>query len=49
MTVIGNLNGVALTPADIWGPPGPEIRVMQAIKDRFDPKNIFSPGRFVFD
>ncbi len=26
----------------------PAIRVMQAIKDRFDPKNILNPGRFVF-
>ena len=25
-----------------------EIRVMQAIKDRFDPKNILNPGQFVF-
>ena len=29
--------------------PGPEFRVMQAIKDRFDPQNILNPGRFVFD
>ena len=34
--------------ADLWGPPGPEFRVMQAIKDRFDPKNILNPGRFVY-
>jgi hypothetical protein len=25
----------------------PEINVMRAIKDRFDPKNILNPGRFV--
>ena len=42
-------DGVKLTAADMWGPPGPEFRVMQAIKERFDPKNILNPGRFVYD
>ena len=48
MIVLKNPDGVALDAADVWGPPGPEIRVMQAIKDRFDPKNILNPGRFVY-
>jgi len=26
----------------------PEIRLMQAIKEKFDPKNILNPGRFAF-
>lgn len=33
----------------IWGPPGPEIRVMQRIKRQFDPEGILNPGRFVFE
>ncbi len=37
-----------LTAADIWGPPGPAVRVMQAVKDRFDPHNLLNPGRFIF-
>jgi glycolate oxidase FAD binding subunit len=37
-----------MTPGDIWGPPGPEFHILQALKERFDPKNILNPGRFVF-
>lgn len=33
----------------IWGPPGPEMRVMQRIKQRFDPEGILNPGRFIFE
>jgi len=49
MTVLKHPEGIELSTADIWGPPGPEIRVMQAIKERFDPQNILNPGRFVYD
>ena len=31
----------------IWGSPGPEVRVMERIKQRFDPDGILNPGRFV--
>jgi FAD/FMN-containing dehydrogenase len=41
-------NTADLAAADVWGPPGPEFSVMQAIKDRFDPKNTLNPGRFTF-
>ena len=43
------IDGAAMTAEEIWGPPGPEICVMQAIKERFDPENILNPGRFVFE
>ena len=33
----------------IWGIPGPEMRVMQRIKQQFDPEGILNPGRFVFE
>ncbi len=33
----------------VWGPPGHEMRVMQRIKQQFDPEGILNPGRFVFD
>lgn len=32
---------------DAWGTPPPSIRLMQALKDRFDPTHRLSPGRFV--
>jgi glycolate oxidase FAD binding subunit len=33
--------------ADAWGDAGPEIRIMRAIKQRYDPNSLLSPGRFV--
>ena len=39
---------VALKVSDaVWGPPRSDFRVMQAIKQKFDPKGILNPGRFV--
>jgi glycolate oxidase FAD binding subunit len=32
---------------DVWGPVGPELRLMQGIKEKLDPKGIMNPGRFV--
>jgi glycolate oxidase FAD binding subunit len=37
-----------LSRRDVWGPVGDGAAVMQAIKDRFDPKGILNPGHFVF-
>jgi len=48
LVVLRHSDGVALTAADVWGPPGPETRLMQAIKERFDPNNILNPGRFSY-
>jgi glycolate oxidase FAD binding subunit len=42
-------NGAQLTRQDVWGPPGDGAPAMQAIKDRFDPKGLLNPGRFVFE
>lgn len=32
---------------DVWGPPGPGLRLMRNIKEQFDPQGMLSPGRFV--
>lgn len=32
---------------DAWGDVGPALPLMRALKDRFDPEHILSPGRFV--
>lgn len=32
---------------DVWGDVGSGLAPMQAIKQQFDPRSIFSPGRFV--
>lgn len=32
---------------DVWGPVGDALPVMRAIKQRFDPRGILNPGRYV--
>jgi glycolate oxidase FAD binding subunit len=32
---------------DAWGDVGPALAIMKRIKERFDPKGILNPGRFV--
>jgi glycolate oxidase FAD binding subunit len=32
---------------DVWGPPGPDFRLMERIKREFDPDGILNPGRYV--
>ena len=32
---------------DIWGYKGNALKTMEAIKNQFDPQNIFNPGRFL--
>ena len=41
--------GAALLPSgyDAWGDVGASLAIMKRIKERFDPKGILNPGRFV--
>ena len=41
--------GAGLLPSgyDAWGDMGPAVRLMKRIKERFDPKGVLNPGRFV--
>jgi glycolate oxidase FAD binding subunit len=32
---------------DVWGDPGPGLRLMRGIKRAFDPADVFAPGRYV--
>ncbi len=32
---------------EVWGPVGPSLRLMQALKAQFDPEGRLNPGRFV--
>jgi len=32
--------------ADAWGDAGPEVEIMRAIKQKYDPNSVLSPGRF---
>jgi glycolate oxidase FAD binding subunit len=31
----------------VWGQPGPDFKLMQRIKQEFDPHGMFNPGRYV--
>jgi len=44
-TMLSLPDDVGLSTRDIWGPPRDAAVVMRAIKDRFDPRGILSPGR----
>jgi glycolate oxidase FAD binding subunit len=48
LVVLRHADGFASTVADVWGPPGPEMRLMQSLKERFDPHSILNPGRFSY-
>lgn len=32
---------------DVWGDPGPSLRLMRALKQQFDPRGTLNPGRYV--
>lgn len=48
LTVLSSPGGWRLDQKTVWGPPQDAGKVMQAIKDRYDPKGILNPGRFIF-
>ncbi|MHB8897617.1 MAG: FAD-binding oxidoreductase [Thermoguttaceae bacterium] len=41
--------GSRLDRLAVWGPRGGEMRVMERIKQQFDPQGILNPGRFIFE
>ncbi|MBN1630250.1 MAG: FAD-binding oxidoreductase, partial [Thermoleophilia bacterium] len=46
LAVVADL--LSLTPGlDAWGDAGASLRLMRAIKQRFDPRRTLNPGRFV--
>jgi len=48
MVVAASPRGADLSQTDVWGPPGREAAVLQAIKSGFDPDGILNPDRFVY-
>ena len=49
LVVVSCPDGAELSGRDVWGPPGDGAAVMRAIKDRFDPKGLLNPGRFIYE
>jgi len=48
LVVLSYPRNIELDRSAVWGPPGDGAAVMQAIKDRFDPKGLLNPGRFAY-
>jgi len=48
MVVLANPQGADLSQTDVWGSPGHEAAVLQAIKSGFDPDGILNPDRFTY-
>jgi glycolate oxidase FAD binding subunit len=45
--MVTNRQAALADPIDAWTPPGAELRLMQRLKEKFDPHHVLSPGRFV--
>jgi glycolate oxidase FAD binding subunit len=48
VVVLAAPDGAVRTRDFVWGPARGEHAIMQAVKDRFDPKGILNRGRFIF-
>ena len=48
LVVLSQPEGAELNARDVWGTPVDGGNVMRAMLERFDPKGILNPGRFVF-
>jgi glycolate oxidase FAD binding subunit len=35
------------TALEVWGPTPSSFALLQALKHRFDPEGVLSPGRFI--
>ncbi|MFP8873219.1 MAG: FAD-binding oxidoreductase [Myxococcota bacterium] len=45
--VLEDLPAEAKSGRDVFGEPGPDWRLMKALKQRFDPGGVLNPGRFL--
>lgn len=48
LILTGAASGVEITRQLVWGPARGGQRIMNAVKQQFDPRGILNPGRFVF-
>lgn len=48
VVVLSYPEGMELTQQSIWGGAADSAAVMRAVKEKFDPKGLLNPGRFVF-
>ncbi len=48
LLVLSNPSGSEMTHQSVWGGLDVPFALMSAVKQKFDPKNILNPGRFVY-
>jgi glycolate oxidase FAD binding subunit len=48
VTVLAAAEGLEPTRQVMWGSAPDDLRLMQAVKQQFDPFNLLNPGRFVY-
>ena len=48
LLVLSNPSGSEMTHQSVWGGLDVPFTLMSAVKQKFDPKNILNPGRFVY-
>jgi glycolate oxidase FAD binding subunit len=48
LVVLSPGEGLEMTRQVIWGSAPDDLRMMQAVKQQFDPLNLLNPGRFVY-
>lgn len=48
LMVLSNSSGNEMTHQSVWGGLDSPFTLMSAVKQKFDPKNILNPGRFVY-
>lgn len=48
LLVLSNPSGSEMTHQSVWGGLDAPFTLMSAVKQKFDPKNILNPGRFVY-
>ena len=48
LVVLSNPSGSEMTHQSVWGGLDVPFGLMSAVKQKFDPKNILNPGRFVY-
>ncbi len=46
--VLTSANPGELTRQAVWGGAAADVKLMEAVKRQFDPKNLLNPGRFVY-
>jgi glycolate oxidase FAD binding subunit len=48
LLILANPSGSEMTHQSVWGGLDAPFTLMSAVKQKFDPKNILNPGRFVY-